>query len=416
MKDPACPYCYHRIPGGVLWFACQGRGSPGREGCLLINDSEHIRETNFNEPIRFAFAPPTGLLSAGGRRAKCPRCGGETGDRACPCCHTPLSTNYGDSTSPLIAMVGATGTGKTVYLTVLAHELINSIRRRFQAAIWLIGDGHGTAASPRQWLNDNVQLLYKNRQLLPKTPVSLRGRQQPLVFEWRRPTGNRAQKLLARWGGPSRTILKRESFRTSYLSFYDTAGEDLLSHRSANDLAYVGAADAMILLLDPFMLGEARTRLRRLPKSAITSIDDTIDVVGRVTESLRSSHGVAGSERIQLPLAVAFAKIDAILPILNKDHYLRQMPTSAAHYDEIAGRDAHEHLKALVHDLGGDDVDLFLEQNYANFRYFGVSALGAEPDYDQGTVESGGVRPFRVDEPLVWLLSQFGVVERRSGE
>ena len=48
--------------------------------------------------------------------------------------------------------------------------------------------------------------------------------------------------------------------------------------------------------------------------------------------------------------------------------------------------------------------------NYKDFRYFGVSALGAEPDYENATVAAGGVRPHRVEDPVLWLLSKAGTV------
>ncbi|MBW0009385.1 MAG: zinc ribbon domain-containing protein, partial [Pseudonocardiales bacterium] len=43
-----------------------------------------------------------------------------------------------------------------------------------------------------------------------------------------------------------------------------------------------------------------------------------------------------------------------------------------------------------------------------------VSSLGAEPDYDRGTIDPGGVRPFRVDEPLLWLLGLFKIIEKKG--
>jgi hypothetical protein len=50
--------------------------------------------------------------------------------------------------------------------------------------------------------------------------------------------------------------------------------------------------------------------------------------------------------------------------------------------------------------------------NYADYRYFGVSALGAEPDYRGHTVAPGGIRPHRVADPVLWLLSKKGTVKR----
>jgi hypothetical protein len=48
--------------------------------------------------------------------------------------------------------------------------------------------------------------------------------------------------------------------------------------------------------------------------------------------------------------------------------------------------------------------------NYANYRFFGVSALGAEPDYASYAVAPGGVQPHRVEDPVLWLLSKAGMV------
>jgi hypothetical protein len=125
---------------------------------------------------------------------------------------------------------------------------------------------------------------------------------------------------------------------------------------------------------------------------------------------LRSSHGVRGNKRIGIRIAVAFAKIDAFFDVLGPDHPLLRTPPPASTYDEVAGQETHEHLRSLLHDWGADDIDAHLRLNYSDFRYFAVSALGAQPDYEANSVDAGGVRPHRVEEPLVWLLSRFGVV------
>jgi hypothetical protein len=414
MSQLACPFCYHQIDGAVLWFQCKGRGTAQRDGCVAIVDDARTRETGFSEPMLPTFAPPRGQRKSA-RKAFCSSCGGITGIRACSCCHTPLPANFGQSFSPLIAMVGAKGTGKTVYLTVLAKELRSrELRTRFSADVRLTGDGQGGFRSPQGWLKHNVDRMFNDHRLFDKNPQAINGRQEPLVFEWR-------GLSQSRWAGDLRRLSRGQLdqvgnpvYTTSYLSFYDTAGEDLGSLRSAHDLDYIGAADALILLLDPFMLPKARERLN-LPPSAITSSEPTIDVLSRVTESLRTSLGVDGSVRIAKPIAVAFAKMDAFFGDLGDDHPLREEPSaSEPAYDEQFGQATHEHVAALLREWQGDDIDIHLRYNYENFRYFFVSALGAEPDYDTAMVEPGGVQPYRVNEPLLWLLSHFRVVPRQA--
>ncbi|HSV66453.1 MAG TPA: hypothetical protein VLJ59_11180 [Mycobacteriales bacterium] len=392
MPGVACPYCYHRISPHDLWYRCAGRGTPGQPGCTPEVDQARQRETGYARPCLPSYPPPRQVAIAHARPV-CARCNGESGRRVCPCCHTPLPTDFGAAASPLIGLVGAKGTGKTVYLTVLAHELRTNTRRRFGADVRLSGDQQGDQASSRDWLKRNVDTVYQDHRLLAQTAPAREGRREPVVFEWRQEYRRAGLRRLA----------------TFHLSFYDTAGEDLTSQENTFDLAYLGAADALIVLLDPFTLPQARDRLR-LPGAAMTSDEAAGDVLNRVTKLLRLRHGVRGGRRISLPVAVAFAKIDAFFDLLGADHPLLRTPRAVPAYDEAAGQETHEHILSLLHELGADDVDVHLRHNYSRFRYFAVSALGAPPNYENGEVDAGGVRPLRVDEPLVWLLSRSGVV------
>jgi hypothetical protein len=159
------------------------------------------------------------------------------------------------------------------------------------------------------------------------------------------------------------------------------------------------------------MLPHAQDQIH-LPPVAITSAEPTGDVVDRVTQVLHATHGTGGSP-IKVPVAVAFAKLDAFFDLLGPDHPLVSVPEPTPYHDEAASLNTHEHVKSLLYDLGADDIDRHLRLNYETFRYFGVSALGAQPDYETGAIHAGGVRPHRVEEPLVWLLSRFGVVPPR---
>lgn len=400
MAKLSCPYCYGNITGQRLWFRCRGGGSPGKPGCAKEVDEIRKQATGFDEAVYPSFKPGPQFTLPGGLTvtfsqtpsALCDQCGGETAEKVCPLCHTPLPHSFGDRTSPLIALVGAKGTGKTVYLRGLIEQLRGTVPARFDADVRLAGD----AQFDNPILRPTAE-MFPNRQLFNQTKQATNGRSEAVVFEWRR----------------KRAIpLPGQAFRTTYLSFFDTAGEDLSKQATALELRYLAAADALIVLLDPFMLPQAAQRLR-LPREAILSDEATADVLFRVTETLRQGQRLRKNSRVRIPVAVAFAKIDAFFGILGPDHPLVQRPADNGAYDEAAGRATHEHVRSLIYEYGGSQIDTHLRMNYRDFQYFAVSSLGAEPDYTAGLVNERGVLAFRTEEPLLWLLSRFSIIPRQ---
>lgn len=397
MSKVACPYCYHRIDLGKLRFQCTGRASPGRDRCKRVVDEDRQRLTGFGSASLPTFPPPESRNPIVARTAPCPDCGTPTGIRACQVCRTPLPANFADSRSPLIGMVGGKNAGKTVYTTVLAHELRNNIRRRFAADIWFAGDQQGGIGSVSDWLADYEQALFGDSRLFESTASAADGIKVPLVLQWRQP----------------RRSFGREVHNTTTLSFYDAAGEDMTTQEFVNAQAYLTSADGLIVLLDPFQLKGSLDRIA-VPDASRRDTEPPINVLTRITELLRSSQGVSARRKIATPIAVVFSKFDAFFPMLGEGHPLLSAPSPGAKYDETHGKDTDEHLRALLTELDADDIDAHLRSHYKKYRYFAVSSLGAEPDYDRNRVDPRGVRPFRVDEPLLWLLGLFKVVERST--
>lgn len=397
MSKVACPYCYHRIDPAKLRFQCTGRATPGRDRCRKVPDADRLRLTGYSGESLPTFPPPESRSPLPQRTATCPDCGTSTGIRACPVCRTPLPANFADSRSPLIGMVGGKNAGKTVYTTVLTHELRHNIRRRFAADIWFAGDQQGGIGNVTDWLNNYEQTLFGDRKLLETTESAPDGIKTPLVLQWRQP----------------KRSLGREVHSTTTLSFYDAAGEDMTSQEFVNGQAYLTSADGLIVLLDPFQLRGARDRIK-VPDAATRDTEPPLNVLTRVTQLLRASNGLSARRKIATPLAVVFSKIDAFYQMLGDGHPLLRQPDVGPHYDEANGRDTDEHLRAFLTELDADDIDTHLRSHYKTFRYFAVSSLGAEPDYLSNQVDRGGVRPFRVDEPLLWMLGLFKIIDRRG--
>ncbi|MBM2620832.1 hypothetical protein JIG36_35565 [Actinoplanes sp. LDG1-06] len=386
----SCPYCYSAIRRRAdLWFACTGRKQPGKEVCRPVVDEARRSLTGYAVPSRPVFPPPSTLLPFTGTSstADCPDCGGPTGIRVCPHCHTRLPAVFGESASPMIAMVGARATGKSVYLTVLTHQMRSVLFREFDADVRQVG-GDGS-----DWLDQNTRRLYEDRSLLATTARAFDGRTEAMVLEWRT---------------RERTWLGQNRFRSSYISFQHGLGDDLTDDTYPGGSRYLGAASHLILLLDPTQLPGAAERLR-LPVSGRPYIDPVRDVLNWVTETLKSTDHWNG-RMITLPVAVVFTKMDAFYSALGKTHPLLLTQRRPGGYDEQHGRLVHELVSVFLDSWNGQDINRTLRANYRDYQYFFVSALGAEPNYENATVSPAGIRPERVEEPLLWLLHRAGVV------
>ena len=165
-----CPYCYEEVSRRQAWFRCTGPVSRGGQRCAPEIDQVLRDRTGFGGAVAPAFA-------ADGRddAAVCPKCQGETTIRICAVCHSRLPVHFGKVGNRLIVPVGAKESGKTVFMTVLVHELMHQTGQRFNAAV-TGADEH----SRHRFASDYEQPLYRQLRLLAPTT----GDQAPLVFRF----------------------------------------------------------------------------------------------------------------------------------------------------------------------------------------------------------------------------------------
>lgn len=389
MAHVACPFCFIRIDSSKLAYQCTNRGV---QECTAAVDPDRVKLTGNATPSYPTFLPAPGR----GVAPVCPTCGAEATRRACRACHTALPIHFVDSDSPMIGIVGSKGSGKSILMMVLVKQLREQVGKRFQAAVRMATDNPDGS--------DGVEAYRINRE-----KPFFDGGVLPLATQEDK-RENRRQPVVLLWQGPPARRLGVSRPASTVLSFVDTAGEDLSGLDKTFSLRYLPVCDGLIITLDPFSLPGARARLH-LPGAAIKSFDGApLDVISRITELLRVELKVRKSKKIKLPVAVVFAKMDAFFPGMDRNSAVMSKPAALAAYQEADGQAVHENVRALLHEWDASDVDLHLQLNYSCFRYFGVSALGAEPDYEAGHVDSGGVRPHRVEDPVLWLLAKEGKV------
>jgi hypothetical protein len=193
-------------------------------------------------------------------------------------------------------------------------------------------------------------------------------------------------------------------------SFIGTAGDDLVGVPTEFTVQYLSACDGLIFVLDPFAVPGAQATLKLPDVVDQVHGGSPLDVIANITGILRTEHNLRAREKIAMPAAIVFTKMDAFSTTIDPSSPLRtSAPTSS--YDDTDGQAVHEHMLALLRDWNAQDINTHMRLNYKNYRYFGVSALGAGPDYQNSTVASGGVHPHRVEDPALWLLRETGTVK-----
>jgi hypothetical protein len=394
-----CPYCYEETSGLPAWYRCTGRSGPGGKRCAAKADPVLRDRTGYTGAVHPAF------VAGRGRNADvCPECGAQTSIKACPVCHSRLPVHFGKAGSHLIVPVGAKEAGKSVFMTVLVHELMNQAGQQLNAAI-TGADDHTRQRFAREY----EQPLYRESRLLAPTTTTAEGSRPPLVFRFtsekpppRILNGPMTQAGLLRYRDPQRTLL----------SFFDTAGEDLRSYQTTEqNVPYLNAASGILLLLDPLQMRGARELAApgsRLPTPGDTD-DDPAAVLEIVTDLLLIPKGNRTGQRVDQPLAIVFTKMDALWHSLNPTSPLLQSPPRNPYFDERDSMAVHTEIQRLLARWEGSRIDQIARLNYHKYRYFGVSALGETPTEDN-QVSARGIRPYRVTSPVLWLLSQFGTI------
>ncbi|WP_214404335.1 TRAFAC clade GTPase domain-containing protein [Pseudonocardia lacus] len=311
-----------------------------------------------------------------------------------PGCGRRLERDYTTNPAHVIAVVGSSESGKSTFVGVLVNELRNRVGEAFDgASVELVGDASRTRY--REVFGD---FLYRRGRTLRRTD-SIRALHalEPLVFMLRFPRRGR--------------LSGRERLRTGVAVFYDTAGEDILdADRRGRLERYLAAADGIVFVLDPLQVPSVREAVGTGVVPAVAQ--DQVEMVQGVVEVLRGS---GAGERITTPLALVVAKTDVLIDHLPPATAVTRPGPHRGAYDEGDGEQVHDEVRAMVHSWtdGPRLVDL-VRTTFEQHRFFAVSALGVPPRNAE-ELAPDGIHPLRVEDPMLWLLTRFGIIPGRRG-
>ncbi len=321
----------------------------------------------------------------------CDACGQPVTVRVCPKCGFELPMNIDTADSYPIAIIGAKESGKSNYVAVLINELKNAVGRSFSCSLMACGD-----KTISRYRTDFYNPLYRNKTCVRGSDA---GDVDPLIYNL----------IFQRKGG----LFHKAVNDVISLTFYDTAGENLNSQDSMMTFnKYLAHTSGIILLLDPLQLPEVRTQLNgriRLPDENT----DVTEVLSRTIEVIhQQSHNSNMAKKIDIPIAIAFTKIDAVQSLIDPSSCLNNDSTHVklGYFDKVDFGAENDEMQSLVDSWAGQELYQLVSTNFEHFGFFGLSALGSNPDINNMISK---FRPFRVTDPFLWLLAQHNIIRTK---
>jgi hypothetical protein len=385
--DVLCPYCFQVWSTKVAAFRCTGSDEsrcPREEDeplGRLRGEAAPLAPRVFSEEGKFGRA----FAVKPGKPVRC-RCGAPTRP-VCPNCHSDLPQRFAEAPSRSMALIGTKASGKSNYIAVVLHELEHRVGPRFDGSLMLLDDATRTRVDRELMPRLYGQGLVLEASASARTDARIR---EPLV----------ARLSLGAAGSASH----------SNLVFFDSAGEDLESlDVLEREARYITQSDGLVLLVDPLQIPAVREELAgsvELPPEPV----DTYKMLGRVTALLREARGIPGDRPIDVPLAIAVSKFDAVRPLLPESHAVFSFPSHDGRFDPQVARSVSAAVRSDLVGWIGERLDTFVKAEFAEVSFFGLSALGESP------VESrlpNGVAPLRVEDPVLWMLDSWKALPQR---
>ncbi len=316
-----------------------------------------------------------------------------TEKRICRACHNPLPYLYGKFPVIFIAVVGITGSGKTVYLSQLMNYIEDYLTKANLAA---------------PGLHDELEAYVKKHEIRRNSAL---------------PKGTLPGLLTPPLPINVRDMKTKRDFT---LVFYDIAGENCVKPDKMKKFGpFIVNANAILMIIDP----EQFTGLFRLP---VEDDDEEITRPSKVVKAMYNAflaHIQGNDGNCTIPIAIALSKSDML-----RDYYestyrqsdiFKNIDYSSYEsyrkgnrglaYEDC--RNVSEDLKELLKsDTRGETLINEVSASFDKIAYFAFSALNSKPKKmkDENGVETYILQDIpeqiRVEEPFYWLLYRLGII------
>jgi hypothetical protein len=364
-KTVICPTCFEEFPVNKMLF-----------GSFAGGNTQPARYTALDRALGHPLNIP--VTKRGEKLAR----------KLCPNKHI-LPFTAGTQKSLIIGMIGAKFSGKSHYIAALVERLRTQVAGDFQGDLT-----PATTETINRYDTEFHQRLFEDRLELAMTPE----KSPPLIYD--------LQLSGALWG--------EDRPRSVTLALYDTAGENFDNEDTVRQMVqYLRHAAGIIFLIDPLQSPEVRDRLpSTIPLPDFERMAEPAVVIHRVLTELEQSRIVAQAGPLSTPVAVVLTKCDVL-----RDTGLiasnRLWSTDERHIGFFDTR-AHDDMTGMMGEYVRHWSPAAYNTVYARFShhaFFGVSATGCASD--KQTHRYKFIAPWRVEDPLLWLLAELGVIPSR---
>lgn len=397
-KSILCPYCFESFDNTDVMVQCRNNSTIIVDGvptdmCELEMNQRFNQHWGQTVMSKHVFYPNIGwkdkLFGFKVKDYKCDKCGTPSTKFVCPHCNNKLPTRMIENGSEIISVIGGPASGKSNYIVTLIDQMIQHGRRLNFNSPNPEQVGRTEEEYTSNLFKNARKSIFTEHTPVAKTPVSMHP--IPWIFEL---TSNSTKK-------------------TVYLVFYDTAGESFRNPDEIEKKAkYLEKSKAVIVLLDTLSLPYIKKILESkniVNQDLATPFSDTINALRNfVTENPQLK---------KKPFAFVMSKFDAV--IRNKEDL---------EFDVSAFNDNSSFIKTGVFSLKEIDdasnmIKSYMEEHWDegalgydvthiwgdNARFFGVSALGnMVKEMKIDISDNDRVKPFRVMDPLIWVLHKIG--------
>ena len=365
-----CPICFSEHPLEEMEFTDFGGGPPVK-----------ANYSRMDRLLRRPIQPPPAANRPPLHRKVCP-----TRDPDHPERHHYLPYTAGTQESLVIGVIGAKFSGKSHYIAALIDSLENKVAFDLKSNLLAVTDE----------TTDRYQKEFHDP--LFRDGIELRttlGTPPPLIYD------------LQLQG----ELFHEKRPRAVTLALYDTAGENFDNPETVRQMMkYLKLAAGVIFLVDPLQSPGVRQLLpSTVPLPNVDLMAEPSVVLQRVLTELENNRVLTRSGPLSIPVAVVLTKCDVL-----RDHGLiesnRLWNTDKRHVNAFNVQ-YHEDMNAMM----AEKVQQWSPKAYAtassrflHHAFFGVSATGCASD--KMTHRYKYISPWRVEDPLLWLLAELGVI------